>query len=123
MPGGFLIKTPASLGDSMKEDEEAWASKPADVKFLLDSGLLFEINRQVLHPLGLALTAKLDGSLQIKDSRAKPELLLFSQELLRSCRLKFKQFMAAYGNKQMDRRAKLLGQSCQWVPPEIGAAK
>jgi hypothetical protein len=31
-------------------------------KFLVDSGLIFEINRKVLHPLGLAMVVDIDRS-------------------------------------------------------------
>ena len=34
-----------------------WQSRSLDARFLLDSGLLFEINRTVLHLFGIALTA------------------------------------------------------------------
>jgi hypothetical protein len=30
------------------------------VKFMVDNGLIFEINRRVLHPLGLAMIADID---------------------------------------------------------------
>lgn len=51
--------------------------KPTSLRCLVDDGLLFEINRRVLHPLGLALALQWDsetaegepnGVLLLKDS-------------------------------------------------------
>lgn len=48
--------------------------KPDEViKFLIDNGLIFEINRKVLHPLGLAMFAEVDRS-------NKKKLILLIQE-------------------------------------------
>jgi hypothetical protein len=38
-------------------------------KFLVDSGLLFEINRKVMHPRGLALEVILDDQKELKMSQ------------------------------------------------------
>jgi len=58
--------------------------------FLCRSGLLFELNRQVLHPLGLALAiwenddGAIAGFAGLADHREDPEGMLFSEETLRS---------------------------------------
>ena len=108
-----------------KSSYQQWLEKPADIQFLLDSGLLFVINREVLHPLGLALIAKKDEQgkvgLAVKDGREKPEELLFANPVRDACQLKLRQFMKAFGHTQMHKRRKALGWACQWVPPEIGA--
>ena len=57
---------------------------PEAARFLHERGLLFEINRAVLHPLGLALSAKTDdagtvtGFGPLIDYRDDPEGMLFS---------------------------------------------
>jgi hypothetical protein len=102
------------------KDGESWNQREVNPQFLIDSGLLFEINRTVLHPLGLALTVKKDEqgkqALTVKDSRAAPEQLVFSKELRDACKVKLSKFMAEFGNKQIDKRTKALGWACQWVP-------
>lgn len=47
------------------------------------TGLLHEVNRQMLHPLGLAAEVDLEtGTLRIQDHRYDPEGALFAEELL-----------------------------------------
>lgn len=102
--------------------EQDWINRPADVQYLLDSGLLFEINRQIMHPCGLALSVKkndADGamSLQIKDSRLEPERLHFDKETYRIACEKWNKFKRSFVWPQMDKRAKKLGWSCQTYTP------
>lgn len=57
------------------------------IKEFCDLGLLHEVNRQVLHPLGLALEVveEADGSCQIsgvQDFRDDPEGMIFAPEVL-----------------------------------------
>ena len=63
---------------------------PEAARFLHEHGLLFEINRTVLHPLGLALSVEVgDGGTvtgfgQLFDYRADPEGMLFSDRQIES---------------------------------------
>src|SRR5688572_5972392 len=97
-----------------------WKDRPVDEKFLLDSGLLFEINRQILHLVGIAIAFKRDEKgnliLTFKDSRDKPAELTFSRDALIACRKKTAAFMHEFGNSQIDKRTEVLGVGCQWVP-------
>lgn len=94
-----------------------WMERPADIKFLLDSGLLYMINKEVLHPVGLALVAKQkqDGtlSLGIKDSRSEPHLLAYNKVDYGKAQDKFRKFMKEFGNGQLDKRRKHLGWGTQ----------
>ena len=76
--------------------------KPAEAaQLLLDSGLLGEINRVILHPRGLALSVTVDlvadaekcvGFAGLLDYRDDPSGLVFSEELVD----KFSERLAAY---------------------------
>lgn len=98
-----------------------WASCPLDASYLVDSGLLFEINRLFLHPFGIGLTVKQNeqgkGVIGLKDSRPEPGDLVFGKEALEENRRKFVRFLRAYGSKQMSRRERKLGVTCQHVEP------
>ncbi len=98
-----------------------WANDPVDASYLLDSGLLFEINRQFLHQLGLGLTVRDDGRggrvIGIKDERADPGSLVFGREALEEGRRKFVRFLRSYGSSQMAKRERKLKLCCQHVDP------
>jgi hypothetical protein len=94
-----------------------WVNRKADLQFLIDSGLLFAINHQVLHLVGLALTVSKDKAgnqaLVVKDARANPETLVFSKEVISSAYAKLQSFILEFGGNQMDVRRNKLGWSLQ----------
>lgn len=98
-----------------------WDRRPVDVDFFIDSGLLFELNRQYLHPLGIALAVRLapDGtkSWAFKDARTSPGDLKFSPDQLENGRRKFVRFLRSHGSKVMRKREGAIGQSVQHVEP------
>lgn len=98
-----------------------WSKAEIDCDFLVDSGLLFEMNRQMLHPVGIAaMVCKApDGTkrLAFKDYRDAPESAVFDPGVLELGRRKFVRFMKSFGHRQMDRRSRKLGQTCQHVEP------
>lgn len=98
-----------------------WDARPVDIDFFIDSGLLFEINRQHLHPLGIAMTVRTDRdgkkSWAFKDARTSPGELTFSKDQLENGRRKFVRFLRAVGYKLMRKREKALGSSIQHVEP------
>lgn len=100
---------------------QEWLNRPVDAQFLIDSGLLFEINRQFTHLFGIAIVVTKNKQLDVKDYRKNPEEAIFQEDVRNACRLKYKKFMKEFGNSQIDRRAAKLGVATQWVPPEIGA--
>jgi hypothetical protein len=85
---------------------------PDPAPFLVDNGILFEINRQVLHPLGLELHFHLseDGGLagiELADNRGSPEPIYFSPEGFEEGREKFQRYMDEAGRRNMKKRRQL----------------
>lgn len=74
-------------------------------KFLVDTGLLFEINRAVLHPFGVAMAVTLDDdgkykeSFGLLDARDDPEGWVFDDASFAECEAKY----AAFGKAERDR--------------------
>ena len=63
--------------------------KYMDIKEFSEKGYLFELNRQFLHPLGLALEVKIDDDGNeflggIWDCRDKPEGIYYGDDLIKS---------------------------------------
>lgn len=83
-------KTPRIKGDEL-------------IKLLDESGLLFEINRTVLHPRGLAMyiTLEDDGtpsktdSIGLLDWRDDPEGVIFGKDVFAHCKEKLRAYDAA----------------------------
>lgn len=64
--------------DELRIPKEALARLSAEE--LRDSGILLEVNRRVLHPLGLALAVDLEAnSIEILDDRSDPEGWYFEE--------------------------------------------
>lgn len=93
-------------------------TKPKKIKeaaaFLRDSGLIFEINRKILHPLGLALEVTIndDGTEefgQLWDSRDDPEGFIYADDCYESGLKKFKAYMKERGNEALKSRMEKLG--------------
>jgi len=87
---------------------------PNPGKFLVESGLLFKINREILHPLGLALTVTLDGedktvTINVLDGRHSPEGILFTDEMLTGGIEKLQKYMDKHGYQAIDSRQQYLG--------------
>jgi hypothetical protein len=92
-------------------------------KFFYDSGLLFEINRRILHPLGLALmikyndengilsdeNAKISLLDKLWDEREDSEGIIFDNESFNTGMQKYKKFRKEYADKKVLKRNKLLG--------------
>lgn len=94
--------------------------KRMSVEEFWKSGLLFEVNRRVLHPLGLALEIdadidETDGSIQsisfgeIWDNRDDPEGIIFSTEAFQEGEKKFDAYMEARGKHNLASRFEQLG--------------
>jgi len=91
-------------------------------KFLLDNGLLFEINRKVLHPLGLALEIQMedDGSNvtfgRIWDERKDQEGIIFAEDSLEDGANKLHGYMHQQGIVALAHRQEKLGYIIQALP-------
>ena len=96
-------------------------SPAAAAKFLRDNGLLFEINRKVLHPLGLALEVVCERDEQtgeskevlgfggLWDCRDDPEGVLFGSETFADGFGKYEKYMVETGGKNTKKRLETLG--------------
>lgn len=86
-------------------------------RYLLDNGLIFEINRKVLHPLGLALIVDIDpdnsrwvtikGLVSVEDD--DEEGFVFDDETFKDGSRKYELFLLKEGQKKLNAREKKLG--------------
>lgn len=84
------------------------------VQFLYDNGLLFEINRQVLHPLGYALRVIVDentGEAFQLDmvQTSEQDGIIFGTVSFNEGYVKLEKFMTTVGLDKMERRLETLG--------------
>ncbi len=82
------------------------------VQFLVDNGILFEMNRQVLHPLGLELHFRLDDdgritAIDLLDNRESPHPIAFSPEDFEAGRREYQAYLAESGRRNMQKRRKV----------------
>jgi len=87
-------------------------------EFLLESGLIFEINRKILHPFGLALEIIIDDDDKlvfgnIWDHRDDEDGITFSKESFDVGKEKFEKFMNEFGNMRLKTRLNNLGYTIQ----------
>ena len=81
-------------------------------RYLVDNGLIFEINRRVLHPLGLALAVDMDSKdrrkLAITDlfETPDPEGFIYDKESFLVGQEKFQRFLNSYQEKLEIRKSK-----------------
>ena len=85
---------------------------PDPARFLVDSGLLWAINRELLHPLGLALAIGIDDAGKatlagVWDGREDPEGILYADPTDGAAKLA--KYMADLGNEALASREKALG--------------
>lgn len=82
-------------------------------EFLLDSGLLFQINRDILHPLGLALAVDMGDEVKVSnnlwDYREDPEGILYSNGTLIDGEQKLKKFYDEFGTEKLNQRFETVG--------------
>lgn len=95
--------------------------KKLPVEFLLDSGLLFEINRKVLHPfgLGLELTVDEDGTVrlgQLWDCRGGIGGLVYDSTTFIDGERKLERFMQESGARTLRERQDRYGFIIQEKP-------
>ncbi len=103
---------------------------PNPGEFLIDSGLLFEINRRVLHPYGLALAVTADTTqeprtaepMMVWDYRDDPEGINFADEGLREGEAKLAATVEAFQGK-FGMRREALGYVIQGMSQEQSAVR
>jgi hypothetical protein len=88
----------------------------APIKFLIDSGLLFEINRQILHPLGLAMAVVTDesedtetGQIMIWDARDEKEGVLYEPSTFVHGVEKINAFLESFALQKLEERKEEVG--------------
>lgn len=84
---------------------------------LLDKGLMFEINRRVLHPLGLAISISADGVTTLHGTQDM-EGVLYSPESFTAGQLKFAAYMLSEGNARLADRNDILHFTVQSHPDQ-----
>lgn len=99
-----------------------WKTDKIDAEYLFESGLLFEINRSILHSVGIGIVVKKDETgkmiLDFKDYRDKPEELIFTEPVYKRGHEKLEDFMVDFGHDQVKKRTKVLGWGWQsWHIP------
>ena len=82
------------------------------VAFLRENGILFEINRQVLHPLGLELDFEADPDgghpeAEIQDNRDLPDAIAFTAEAFNEGRARYEDYLEARGRQNIQKRRRL----------------
>lgn len=85
-------------------------------RFLMESGLLFEINRRVLHPFGLALAMSQDGeAVTIHGLMAvnDPEGIVFTADAFVDGAVKFSRWLEQTGLAHLEQRERGIGFSVQ----------
>ena len=85
------------------------------IEELMDSALLVEINRRVLHPFGISLNVEVDEEtgafvgFALADFRDTPEDCFHSEAFLEEARGRLRKFLAAEGEARLQRRRAALG--------------
>ena len=91
------------------------------IQYLRDTGLLFEINRTILHPFGLALAVHVDDeisgttefSCSLWDYRNDPEGVLFRKDDFHSGMENLLTFLNKFGIHKLNERKKRIGFTIQ----------
>jgi hypothetical protein len=83
---------------------------------LLDTGLLFQINKDILHPLGLALSVNIDDktgektlSQDLWDCRDDVDGLIYTDETFKDGSEKLEKFYTEVGLDKLEKRREKLG--------------
>lgn len=83
---------------------------------LLDTGLLFQINKDILHPLGLAMSVSTNAqtgektiSQELWDYRLDDEGILYSKDTFEEGLKKLEKFYTEEGLEKLEQRYKKLG--------------
>jgi len=82
------------------------------VEFMRNNGILFEMNRQVLHPLGLELHFHLDENgkitgIDLLDNRENPDPIFFSPEAYTEGRETYEVYLKEHGRRNIQKRRQL----------------
>lgn len=90
--------------------------KSLPLQFLKDKGLLFELNRSVLHPLGLTLQVDADGKAELLQTE-DPAGMLFTQSEFLDGESRLMEYMNEEGSSRLAARRAFL-QFVEQVDPD-----
>ena len=90
--------------------------KTLPTQFLKDSGLLFEINRSVLHPLGLTLQVDADGNVELLQTD-DPAGMTFTADTFLDGESRLLEYMIREGSSKLASRKAFL-QYVEQVDPD-----
>lgn len=81
-------------------------------RFLAENGILFELNRQILHPLGMELRFRMDGEghlrdMELLDNRDEPTPIYFPAEEFDKGRAKYEEYLHEHGRRNMQKRRQM----------------
>jgi hypothetical protein len=81
-------------------------------RFLEENGILFELNRQILHPLGMELRFRVDEdgdleSLELLDNRDEPTPIYFTAQEFDEGRAKYEKYLRDHGRLNMQKRRRM----------------
>ena len=98
-----------TVKSGMEKDPNAQA-----IRFLHDSGLLFKVNQQLLHPHGLGLEADIRdgvcmGFKPLVDKRNEEVGVLYQRAEFKEQRLRFLEYMRMSGSDKLKLRQEKLG--------------
>lgn len=97
-----------------------WQGDPLNIDYLVESGLLYELNRTVLHPVGVSLVVdETTNTLGLLDFRSNPEAAAYSATNVAANAKKYLTFMMEFGQGQEDRREEKLGKARQEPPKKM----
>lgn len=86
---------------------------------LLETGLLFEINRKILHPFGLALSPTEKNELELIRGIDDPEGFVYDEETFITSSRKFSEFFSKHGEALLAKRKWNLGYIIQNYPDPL----
>jgi hypothetical protein len=110
-------QTPAKTVKAKDPETETTETDPnlAAIRFLHESGLLFKINQEILHPHGLGLEADISdegacsGWKPMTDKRDDPVGVLFVRADFKAQRSRFLEYMRTEGADKLKERNSKLG--------------
>lgn len=89
-------------------------AQPAE--FLTENGLLFEINRHILHPFGISLEVDGENTFSIADHRVNKEHAVYEPAAFEEGLRRANRYLRTEGMKQVGLRKEELGFAIQQLP-------
>lgn len=86
---------------------------------LKENGLLFELNRKILHPFGMAITESESGSIELIECKNDNEGIVYDEEVYISASKAFSDFFRREGEALLKSRKEKLGYVVQNYPDPL----